>query len=490
MSTKSDEVTKLSTKLSARLTLENKYLDACYAGDTKTVEYMIKKEGKTLKNDYFLVRCLQRVCESESEGSVSDSNIFEIIHSYRNIYDIDRHYIVLDKACQMGKLNIFKFYFRTSVIHHDLMLHCLYESCSSPNIQLIDFILNRVVTSHVDWNECLNCACCSGNLNSVNFILRHKAVWTVGSWNLSKACEGGNIEIVKLIFNMGSFAGLTGHLNENLLYACRAGKAGKAGKTGKAGETGGCIEVVNFLLEKGAKNSDLSVYGVCQTGNLEIVKLMLDVEHDSEHSLNFDWDMGINVACCNGHIDIVELLVDKLRFPNLDRYARTACATFNMDIVELLIKKGATNINEYLYHACLRGCYGLVELLVEKGADDWNKGLNGAYCGRHIDLFQLMIKYGATTFYAYAYNNHYTDITKLLISMGSNELKWLNDTQDYKLYVLYCKYKGIGTDNTKSRSLLTDYPPYVLFVGSRLSKNHNCMMRRLPIELFTIMHSF
>lgn len=465
----------MPVKLSAKLILENKYLDACYAGDIKTVECMIKKEGKTLKSNNFLVKCLKKVCEGGSGGNLTNCNdIFKIIHEYRNIYDIDRNDEILYMACKMGRLDIFKFYFDISNLYHDIMLNCLYESCGSSNIQLIKFILERVITNNIDWNKCLNHACLSGNLRSVKFILEHKAVWTVGNWILCNACEGGNIEIVKLIFEMGP----PRDLGEHLIYACRS--------KNKAGG----VEVFNFLLEKGANNFNLCAYNACLSGNLEMVKLMITMEY----SVNIDECM--RVACFCSHIHIVEFLINKFNFQHLDTYARHALNgnSVGINAVEYLVKKGAVDVDYYLFYACLYGHIDLVELLVEKGATNWNRGLCGAYNGNHIELAQLMINYGATNIDDYIiisdkHPDKHSDIIYLLVSKGATKLTNLYNTKDFKLYILYCKFKGISSNNAKSMELLLEYPPYVLFVGSRLSKNYNCV-KKIPKELFALLHMF
>ena len=68
----------------------------------------------------------------------------------------------------------------------------------------------------------------------------------------------------------------------------------------------------------------------------------------------------------------------------------------HMDIVQLMLDKGATNYNSGLFGAALGGHMDIVQLMLYKGADDYNKGLSGAAYGGHMDIVQLMLKRGAT----------------------------------------------------------------------------------------------
>ncbi len=77
-----------------------------------------------------------------------------------------------------------------------------------------------------------------------------------------------------------------------------------------------------------------------------------------------EWNWGLEGACKGGHLDIIELMIDK----------------------------GA---NWGLEGACKGGHLDIIELMIEKGAKDWNWGLEGACEGGHLDIIKLMIKKGA-----------------------------------------------------------------------------------------------
>ena len=73
-----------------------------------------------------------------------------------------------------------------------------------------------------------------------------------------------------------------------------------------------------------------------------------------------------------------------------------ACQGGHMDIVNLMIEKGADRWNSGLVYACSGGHIAIVKLMIEKGANQWNWGLEAACVGGHIDIVKIMIEKGAT----------------------------------------------------------------------------------------------
>ncbi len=110
-------------------------------------------------------------------------------------------------------------------------------------------------------------------------------------------------------------------------------------------------------------NLNYGLYGACEGGNMDVVKLMV------EKGATW-WDHGLFYACKGG----------------------------NMDIIKLMIKKGANNWNNGLYSACEGGNMDIIKLMIEKaGANvNWNDGLYGACRGGHMDICKFMIENGAT----------------------------------------------------------------------------------------------
>ncbi len=67
---------------------------------------------------------------------------------------------------------------------------------------------------------------------------------------------------------------------------------------------GGHIEIVKLMIEKGASQWNWALSYACVGGHMDIVKLMIDLGGDN-------WNWGLRRACTGGHIDIIKFLIEK-----------------------------------------------------------------------------------------------------------------------------------------------------------------------------------
>ena len=101
--------------------------------------------------------------------------------------------------------------------------------------------------------------------------------------------------------------------------------------------------------------------------------------------------IGLTVACRNGHLPIVELMVTK-GATNWNEVLSYACENGHLIIAELMIANGADNWN---YSLVCAAQLSAVQLMIEKGANNWNGGLRCAYPDGHLEVAELMISKGA-----------------------------------------------------------------------------------------------
>ena len=100
---------------------------------------------------------------------------------------------------------------------------------------------------------------------------------------------------------------------------------------------------------------------------------------------------------------------------NVNSGLRYACRRGHIDLVQLMIDKGATIWNLGLEEACWGGHLDPAKLMIVKGATNWDRGLSEACKMRHLDLVQLMIEKGATNLKKYfSYPKHEKKIMQLL----------------------------------------------------------------------------
>tara|TARA_R110001599_G_scaffold348704_1_gene576198 strand:- start:112 stop:753 length:642 start_codon:yes stop_codon:yes gene_type:complete len=95
----------------------------------------------------------------------------------------------------------------------------------------------------------------------------------------------------------------------------------------------------------------------------------------------------IEWAAKGGHIDIVQLMLDK-GANNYNTIMRFASENGHIDIVQLMLDKGADNFNEAMSYAALGGHIDIVQLMLDKGANDFKESISSA--AGNMDIVRLL----------------------------------------------------------------------------------------------------
>jgi ankyrin repeat protein len=153
------------------------------------------------------------------------------------------------------------------------------------------------------------------------------------------------------------------------------------------------VNVVNrYLVPKNPTFKQLCSIGLVE----QLLVFCLNTKQKTNNcSISLNFNLGLNYACQNGQLEIVNLMIKK-GATNWNWGISGACQNGQLKIVNLMIEKGADDWNEGLYTACQGGHLEIVNLMIEKGAYDWNNGLSAAYHGRHLEIINLMIEKGGT----------------------------------------------------------------------------------------------
>lgn len=183
---------------------------------------------------------------------------------------------------------------------------------------------------------------------------------------------------------------------------------------------GGHINLVRLMISSGAS---LLIHGfelACANGHMDIVQFMLllpkaNTSHRHSHShdnadannndhsrsndraCNYEWFCsGLEYACEGGHVDIVQLMVSK-GADNLTVGFWNACEFGHINVVHFLISKGMTSDQSSLEFSCRGGrCVDVVQLMVAKlkaqGDEiDWNSAFEFACIGGNMDILKFII---------------------------------------------------------------------------------------------------
>lgn len=437
--------------------LRQKYLNACLGGDIETVAYMVKNEDLNFRNSKFLVECLKNACKG------NHLDVSKIILCDRGMFNKMDYVYRLDIVCYVfrtGNLHICKFYQNITDSYKFIPGPYFRAACVSGNVALIKDILHYCMSSLRD----LYYVCRSGCIEIVNlFISRGSKEWSNGLYGVCYG-RGDHVEIAEIMIANGAI------ISDTFLYAACSVRN---------------IKIINLLVHGGVKNWNKGMCGACRGGYMDIVVTMIEKGAT-------DWDSGMDNACKGGHLDIVKFMVSKgandWERCFIDEFFEYKRFDMDVEIVKFLFLQGA-DLNYCLECACFHGDIDFVEALIKNGATNWNKGLIGACRGGYLSLVKLMLDHGATDIFrglsTNATNTHNTNISTLLISKGADNFINFGNTRNFRLLYLYNKY--VKNEFNNYVSLLPDYPPCVLFVGSRLSKNNCCHVKRFPLELFKVL---
>ena len=142
----------------------------------------------------------------------------------------------------------------------------------------------------------------------------------------------------------------------------------------------GNIEIVNELLDFGAKDFDFSFYVACAEGYWDIAKQMMKAGANN-------YNIALSYAAFGGKLDILEELIN-LGAKDLNPALVAACEGNSIEAVKYLIDKGA-NVNTRAYVEVYRNYKGaerkspltastnldIIKELVNAGASNLNEGI-------------------------------------------------------------------------------------------------------------------
>lgn len=242
-------------------------------------------------------------------------------------------------------------YKRAELMVRDIKNHPnlgLWAACEGGHLDIVNLMIAH---GACEWSRALERACCSGNLEIVQLLLskigksNHRLILasfrdTIDN-GLQNACEHGHLEIVQCLIQKHR-----GTLYEGMTIAYYAGH----------------FQIVEYLC-KHVRSCHGVLRAACFRGDLKTVQRLLQFNISSKDDL----ELGLDMACQGGHLNIVELMIEN----------------------------GATDIEYGFVLACDAGHLHVARFLIEKGIGDLNRAMSKT---RHPDIFDLLITHGATEF--------------------------------------------------------------------------------------------
>lgn len=127
---------------------------------------------------------------------------------------------------------------------------------------------------------------------------------------------------------------------------------------------------------------------LCFNGYFDLVKIIVEKGGADLAELN----VALIKTVKGGRLDIVKFLLQK-GANLLNKPLSIAAENGRLDIVEVLLDKGANGLNDALIEASCEGHLDIVKYLADKGAYNWEEALYWAKFGNHSDVIDFLQRY-------------------------------------------------------------------------------------------------
>jgi ankyrin repeat protein len=152
-------------------------------------------------------------------------------------------------------------------------------------------------------------------------------------------------------------------------------------------------EIIKYLISHGA-NSSLDLQGVVQIaaskGDLDLVQYATTIFPE-----NPTLDIALGNAASMGHLDVVKYLLSQ-KNADINVALSVAASKGHLNLVQYLLSQKNADINVALRSAAGGGSFPAVYYLIDHGATDLNGALRSAALGGQLKMAQYLIDHGAT----------------------------------------------------------------------------------------------
>ena len=259
------------------------------------------------------------------------------------------------KAAEDGNLSRMNYYL--DQVDNATYDTALVSAAENGHIEIVQFLLNNGANIHAenddgDEDGALLAASDRGYVDVVKLLLENGAnVHARYGYSLHYAAQKGHKNIVKILFENGADA------NADDTYIFQ--------EVIKKGD----IDIINLFLENAPETLPSTLSIAAESGNLDLVKLLLTrVEPD---------DTFLSSAAESGNIDLAKFILDKYPsfYDSLDSALALASREGKLHMVKYLIEIGAdVNAHDSLWgnaltHASKNAHFEIVKFLLENGSD-------------------------------------------------------------------------------------------------------------------------
>ena len=309
--------------------------------------------------------------------------------------------------------------------------------------------------------------------------------------SLYHCCKGGNLSIVKKMLEMGAR-----DLQRGYLGACKSNNA---------------LEIVKLLIENNGDCWNWNMQYACETGDLELVKMIesnirksfqifgldkdkiLEEEEMKEAGKEKDkiyWNRALFGACSSANLEMVKYIISKganswkgsikyackgenhfFFFQHKSHYKKNQKGG-NLKILQILIDNCDENELGFSY-SCKYGQMDLLKFFQERGSNNVKIGLAESAKSGNLEMVKLFIKEGAENINSAFYNSAKKGNRKVLDHLLSQSESHL-DLNDVSYYLLKHEYLDLLSKTNLAGKLDNGH-----FFGACESGNINLVRKTL-----------
>lgn len=240
----------------------------------------------------------------------------------------------LDRACKAGDIKAVHL-----AISNGAKDWCsgFLSACYGGSLEIVNLMISKWNdrSSYYSWDIGVYCAAIGGHLHIIQFLISNtasqlKKLTHSPDWNyiLNGACEGGNINVIQFVISQGAndwFVGFTG--------ACR----------------GGHMPAVQLMISKLQNNVNTDWKSIWKTGlnyasfsgHMNVVEFMI-----LKANGKCEWNLAFVEACLGGHMELVQFLISKGACI-WECGLRNAWTNGHTEIVSLMVSKGVGDLQRF-----------------------------------------------------------------------------------------------------------------------------------------------
>lgn len=233
-------------------------------------------------------------------------NDFELVTFYESIgLQIKNYMSCYFFIARNGNMNMLRYmYYKKN--YTDIPPKILSCAAGNGHLEMLKWLVEKGYNCE---KETIECAIINDHFHTVEWLYENTFIDS-SSKCLKSAV--GNLKMVKWLYENNKVDGVPGSdaMSDAVYYSCFESLKYMAEKGGVCDEdaveiaaSNNRLDIVEWLLERGYTSTSESIYYACQTGNLEMLKLLLTDQEIDSHAMI--------IAAENNNINIINFLYDK-----------------------------------------------------------------------------------------------------------------------------------------------------------------------------------